>query len=99
MSVIDQMQADYDAMVANDQAAKNDGELVGRFVQEQIADGYAYYVVVAETDMQMVKLEHMHIYDGWSVPMIESMDGIVPLKYVKENIAYRDNMDEIFSRR
>lgn len=99
MSYVNAMQAEYDAMKAVDQLAKSKDELVGRFIQEQIADGYAYYVVVALTDMQMVKLEHVHIFDGWSVPMIESMDGIVPRKYVEENIARRDSMDEMLSRR
>ena len=99
MDWIKQMEAEFAAMQAVDASARAKGELVGRYVQEQIADGYAYYVVVAETDMQMVKVEHKDIFDGWSVPMIESMNGIVPVKYVKENIARRDAWSDVFASR
>ena len=32
----------FDIMKANDQEAKTNGTLVGRYIQESIADGYAY---------------------------------------------------------
>ena len=89
--------AAFESMQAEDKEAKAVGEVVGRYVREQIADGYAYYVVTG-VDFKsplgldghsMVYVEHQTFFDAYSVPMIESMGGVIPLKYVKENIAGR----------
>ena len=80
-----------------DQAAKDKGELVGRYIQEQIADGYAYYTVT-KVNKRTVRLQHEpDLGDGYAVPMIESMGGTVPLKYVRQNIGWRDKMADIFA--
>lgn len=92
---IKSMSDKLDAMCERDQTAKREGKLEGRYIQEQIADGYAYYLVVALTDMQMVKVEHVVVGDAWQVPMIEDMDCLIPLKYVKANIGRRDSWSEM----
>ena len=95
---IKEMEAEFNAMRAVDAHAKSEGKLEGRYIQEQIADGYAYYVVV-EVGEQTVRVEHQKFFDGYSVPMIESMGGIIPIHYVRENIEARDQLNEMFSKR
>ena len=81
---------------ADDDAAKKAGTLVGRYIRESIADGYAYYVIVKAGHSRTVTVEHVHICDGYRVPMIESMDGKIPVKYARENIAMRDKWEKLF---
>lgn len=85
----------YKNMVEIDKAAKAAGELVGRYVRESVADGYAYYTVIA-VNGGSAQVEHVPYLDGYRVPMIESMDGCIPLKYVKENIGVRDRWQALF---
>lgn len=82
-----------------DAAAKDADELIGRYIQESIADGYAYYVITERQGESMVQVEHIDYLDGYNVPMIDSADGLIPLKYALENIARRDRWAEYFNRR
>ncbi len=85
----------FDTMKANDEEAKARGELIGRYIQETIADGYAYYVIVGHT-ARTVKVEHQEeLADGYTIPMIESMGGVIPVKYARENIHWRDQIAEL----
>lgn len=92
------VEAEFASMVAIDASAKDKGELVGRFIQEQIADGYAYYRII-KAGSRNVALEHMAIGDAWQIPMVESMDLVVPTKYARENIERRDSIAELFANR
>lgn len=95
----------YKLMVDSDEAAKAKGDLVGRYIRESIADGYAYYTVESVNNRtvlgydSMVQVKHVNYLDGYRVPMIESMGCLIPLKYVRENIARRDHLDALFSKR
>ena len=95
----------YKNMAEADKASKATGTLVGRYIRESIADGYAYYTVEAIHDKTilgydtMVQVKHVPYLDGYRVPMIESMGCLIPLKYVRENIARRDHLDTLFASR
>jgi len=96
MNMIQKIERQFEELAATDKAAKDAGTLIGRHIQESIADGYAYYRVVAVKG-KTATVEHLHICDGYRIPMIESMDGIIPLKYARANIKSRDRMDELFA--
>lgn len=99
------MEAQMAELKANDAAAVTDGTLVGRFIQESIADGYAYYVIV-DVDLwsvdggvqygEMCTVEHVDYCDGYRIPMIESMGGRIPTKYALENVEQRDSWAKLF---
>lgn len=99
MSYIDDFKAKMDRqmeeLTANDTTAEEAGTLVGRYIRESIADGYAYYVVTEEYPRTVI-VEHVDYCDGYRIPMIESMDGMIPVKYVRENIARRDSWEKLF---
>jgi hypothetical protein len=46
------MEETWQKMQAKDKAAKETGSLVGRYIQEPIADGHAYYMIVAEYSLE-----------------------------------------------
>ncbi len=82
---------------ANDAAAVAADTLVGRYIQEGIADGYAYYVIV-KANSRTVTVEHVDYCDGYRVPMIESMDCKLPIKAAVENLRRRDFMADLFAK-
>lgn len=88
--------AEFASMQAIDASAKDKGELVGRYIQEQIGDGYAYYRII-KAGSRNVALEHMAIGDAWQIPMVESMGLVVPTKYARENIERRDAWTDVFA--
>ena len=96
VDVVDAEMRAEDELNAADKAAKEEGRVIGRYVRERIADGYAYYCVIEQIVGGAVRVEHVHIYDGYRVPMIESMGCVIPLKYVKENIEMRDRWQAMF---
>jgi hypothetical protein len=98
MNYCEELDRQWNEIKAQDGAAKDNGELVGRFIQESCADSYAYYRIV-KVKNQTVIVEHLDYCDGWRLPMIESMNCKIPLKYAIENIEHRDRIDQLFSSR
>ena len=96
--VIDQENAKFESMKELDRQSREQGYLVGRYIQEQVCDGYAYYVIVRQNG-STVKVEHQPIFDGYSVRMIDAMKGIIPTHYARENIAVRDGWEDMAAAR
>ena len=88
----------YKEFTDRDAVAKEAGELIGRYIQESVADGYAYYVIVDAGPISVI-VEHVDYLDGYSVAMIDSMEGVIPKKYALENIGRRDRWAGYFDRR
>ncbi len=87
----------WDRVQEEDADAKDKGELVGRYISEGVADGNAIYQIVSITKTK-AKLEHVPLWDAYRVNIIEQMDCKMPLKYVKANIGFRDNLARVFSK-
>ncbi len=100
MSYIEDFRAEMDRQMAelkaNDAAAVEAGTLVGRYIQENIADGCAYYVIV-KANSRTVTVKHVDYCDGYRIPMIESMGCKIPIKYARENIGQRDSWAKMFA--
>ena len=94
-SMVDRMDREYDEMVARDKEAAVNDELVGRYLKESAADGYAYYVIESVNADGSLVVERQDIYDGWSVPMYEGMSDCFPRKYALQNIASRESMEAL----
>ena len=89
MNYMDEMNKMWAEMTAEDEAAKANNTLVGRFVQFPFADGYAFYKVKA-IKKKIVTLDHIPFGDAWMLPLIDSMGRKLPLDAVNENIHQRD---------
>ena len=95
----DRLDREWKAIEDRDAEAKAAGRLIGRYIKEQAADSFAIYRII-ENDHQLgtVTVEHLNYCDGWTIPMIESMGRVIPIKYAKENIAQRESLNELFSQ-
>jgi hypothetical protein len=82
-------------IVAADQEAKAMGQLVGRFYREQIADGYAFYVITKENKTKCKLVVVTGIGDDWTIPRFGEW-AWVGKKEVLWNIGRRDQMDQLF---
>jgi len=94
--------ADYETNYANlkkiDQKAKADGSLLGRYVQEPYADGYAVYQVVEEKATKVKLAVVTGIGDDWVLP-VWGRSSMVDKSYVQASIYRRDKLDELFNRK
>lgn len=73
------------------------GLRAGRIYQEQIADGYARYLIVAVAH-NVVVLQHIAAGDAWTIPSVESRHGRITLIEATDNIERQDRMSAIFAR-
>ena len=88
----------FDAMLEADTKAKEAGTLIGRYINEPVADGYAYYVV-AKVKGAKCTLKHVDIYDAYKILFVEYLGRVVPKRYVTTNIEQRDALKELFSKK
>ena len=98
-SMSEQMDREYAEMEATDAEAKAEGTIIGRYLKEPAADSYAYYQVIAvDGKNNTLQLEHIAVYDAWSLPMYESMIDCFPIAYAMQQIEFRDKMDGFFAQ-
>jgi hypothetical protein len=81
-----------------DQQAKAAGELVGRYIDEPVADGKAIYQIVAETDTKVEIVVCTGIGDDWTVQYWGPYATIEKL-YAQQKVNSRDKLAEIFAKK
>jgi len=98
-SLVDRMERAYNEMIAADAEAKVEDTIIGRYLEEPAADGKAYYRVIAvDGKNNTLQLEHLDIYDGWSIPMYEGMIDCFPMTYALKNIEAREFLSGMFEK-
>lgn len=97
---IDAIVAEHDLswsdLTAKDQEAKDRGDLVGRYLSEPYAYGYAVYDIVAASD-DTVDIEVIDIGDAWVIPYW-GRRATIDRKYAEKSVRNRDKIEELFSR-
>jgi len=88
----------FQAMEDKDAAAKKRGGLVGRYLQEPHADGYAYYEIISETPRTVQVRVITGLGDDWRIPQWGD-GGSISKKYAVGRLAQRDRMELIFKNR
>lgn len=81
---------------AEEEALDHD-EIAGCMYQEQVADGYAYYIVV-ETSDEWARLECIPVLDGYRSQLVELMDRHVPLFAMKRHVEARQKRKRYLSQ-
>lgn len=76
--------------------AREHDQLLGRVFKQQVADGYAMYLVVKVYNDKCT-LEHLSISDGWRHQMVEDFGRVLPAEVVEKNVRRSDAMREMFS--
>ena len=98
MDIVKKWNNNFQKLVEEDAEAKKKGILVGRYIKEPIADGYAFYKIVKE-NKATVKIQVVRdIGDDWSVPYWGESTTISK-KYVIKGLGLLDKMEEIFASR
>lgn len=81
-----------------DQMVKSKGGILGRYVQEPYADGYAVYQVVEEKATKVKLRVVTGIGDDWVLPMWGE-EAMVDKSYVQTSIYRRDKMSDFFKKK
>ena len=96
--MVKQWEENYKKMEEVDFEARREGQLIGRYLREQIADGYAYYQITKENKNTVV-IEHVTgIGDDYSVPYWGSKASIKKA-FAIQNVECRDKFNALFSKK
>lgn len=86
---LDQREADAIAEYIEDLPK---GEMIGKTVKYQIADGYAVYIVISEEPLMLI---HVNSGDGYQIPDAH-MRGLI-LSDIKEEVRREETLTKMFS--
>lgn len=85
-------------VVERDAYCRQQDKLVGRYVQEPYADGYAYYEIVRENKKSVRLRVIQNIGDDWVLPYWGE-EYTATKEYVLNSLAHRDRIEELHSLR
>jgi hypothetical protein len=89
------MRENFDQLKIQDNTAKQNGTLVGRYIQEGVADGYAYYQIVKEGKNTVKIRQVTGVGDDWMVSYW-GREASIKKSYAKQMVKMRDGLEEIF---
>lgn len=87
----------WDSLKRQDEEAKKAGTLVGRYIKEPYADGYAVYVITKVLKNSVKAVAQTDLGDGWVIPYW-GVNATIGRKYVENSIKQREKRYEIFSK-
>ena len=90
---IKKLEQAYDNMAAKDYAARKKGTLLGRYINEQYADGYAYYEIV-KVNTKTVRIRWLDIWDGWTIPFW-GKEANISREYAEQRVGGRDRLNDL----
>lgn len=85
----------WNKLFKKDQELKEKGELVGRFIQESYADGFAVYTIKTIKGKKALIQVVTGIGDDWRIPYWGDK-ALIDLKYAVQNIERRDTLNKLF---
>jgi hypothetical protein len=94
---VNRMKENYNAMEKRDADAKAKGTIVGRYVAEPYADGYAYYEILWENKATVTAQVITGIGDDWVIPYW-GRRAKIDRAYALRSLRIRDTYAEIFSK-
>ena len=81
-----------------DAASRDKGTILGRYVQKQIADGYAYYQIVQAMGSKVQIVRVTGVGDDWTEPTWGDVAWI-DREFAVANINRRDTLNSMFAER
>lgn len=86
----------YERLRKHDAKQRDQGSMVGRFIQEHIADGYSFYLIVRE-NKRTVRIERIPYISGdeWVVPYWGA-EATIDKDYAQRMLNARDALDRLF---
>ena len=95
--IIETWDRNFNNMIEKDKKAKAKGEIVGRYIKEPIADGYAYYEIISEGITKVEIKVVRNIGDDWVVPYWGEVARI-DKNYVINGLEMEDNLQKLFKK-
>lgn len=93
---LEEMKKNFQIVKEQDKEAKKNGKLVGRYIQEQIADGHAIYQIIGESKKKVDIKVVTGIGDDWTVPYFGGKTTI-DKDYAMEKLNWRDRISRLFA--
>ena len=78
-----------------DTTQKKAGTLVGRYIQEAHADGYAYYQITSARDDKVTIVVCTGLGDDWTIPYWAKL-ATIDRSYAEKSICFRDRLEQFF---
>lgn len=95
---INMIEENQKLMKEKDKEAKEKGVLQGRYINEQYADGYAYYEIIRENKKTVRIRVIKNIGDDWVIPYWGE-EATIDKEHALRNIGWRDHMAELSRKR
>lgn len=97
MDFIEEWKENERKLREQDAKAKAEGKLVGRFIQEPVADGYALYEIIRE-NKNTVRIRLIKgIGDDYQISYWGE-EATIKKDFALANLGWRDNISKIFSK-
>lgn len=95
---VEMMQENFEAMEQKDDAARQAGKLVGRYIDHPYADGRAYYEIIREA-AKTVRIRVVRgLGDDWVLPAWGE-EATIEKRLAQDFIERREAFRRIFARR
>jgi hypothetical protein len=85
----------FNKLVEKDAEARKQKTLVGRYIAEQFADGYAYYTIVKENKKTVKMKVVTKLGDDWVIPSWGETPTL-DKRYVMSKINFRDRHSDMW---
>jgi hypothetical protein len=92
-----QFNKNFEALSKQDEEAAKQGKLVGRVIQEQIADGYAYYVIIRENKKTVRIRRATGLGDDWTIPYWGD-EATIEKNYVLNQFQWKEDLAKIMAK-
>lgn len=95
---IETIEENQKTLFSLDKKAKEKNQLVGRYIKEPYADGYAIYQIIRENKSSVRVRVCTGLGDDWAIPYWGN-EATIDKNYAEGNILRRDRMSELFKKR
>jgi hypothetical protein len=98
LDFIEAMKKNWAKLQECDKTAKENGELVGRYIDEPFADGKAIYQIVKENKKTVRIRVCTGLGDDWVIPYWGE-EATIDKEYAVKKVAQRDALAELFRKK
>ena len=98
MTFLEQEEIKLNKIREQDRKARENGTLIGRLLSFQIYDGFARYQIEEELPNNEYKLKYIDFMDGYTEPVIEYMERIVPKKLIDNYFRVQEKLKKLLGK-
>ncbi len=95
--ILQEHEKKFQEVQKQDKLAKEEGNLVGRYIREPFADGFAFYEIIKEFKSKVKIRVITGVGDDWTIPYW-GKETTIDKEYAAENIGRRDTLTKLFTK-